>query len=408
MGSTQPEIPTLPEGAARLRVAPSRYVYRTPLKRAAAAALDAAGDLALASRPWPVDWARVDRVAVLRLDHLGDLLHALPALRRLRRALPHASLDLWTGPWGAGLAALFADAGAVRVAEAPWFGRPRREGWPWPEIRALADGLRSGAYGAAFELRGELRHLLALARSGVPVRAGQAVTAGGFLLTHPARFISGLHEQDQSLSLLDQAGVPAAAQGSEPYLRIPAPARERARALARQLKLGPSPLLVQAASGTQAKRWPAESWAAVLRGLPRGLPVALLGSEDEASEMRAIARAAGRPVAVAAGRLDLAALAALLGTARLLLSVDSGPAHLAAVQGTPVLSLFSGTNEPARWAPRGPRVRVLRAGGFPCAPCELTDCPYSNACMRAISPREVLDAAAAMLAQARPTKRDRA
>jgi ADP-heptose:LPS heptosyltransferase len=373
---------------------PSPYVYRSVWKRAAAGALDRAGGLLLAKPPSAVDWPAVERVAVLRLDHLGDLIHALPALRRLRRALPKARLDLWVGPWGQGLAELFRDVDAVHVSAASWFRRPRRRDWPWSDILALASGLRAQAYGAAFDLRGELRHHLALYGSGIPVRAGQALTAGRFLLTHAALWKPGLHEQEQSLSLLDQAGVPAAGQGREPYLSIPAAARREADALCRSQRLGAAPVLVQAASGTRAKRWPQESWVRVLAGLPQGLPLALLGTREEASEMRAIAAAARRPVAVLAGRLSLASLAALLGRARLLLSVDSGPAHLAAVQGTPVLALYSGTNEAAQWAPRGARVRVLRAGGIPCAPCELADCPFDNACMRALD-------AGLVLAQAR-------
>lgn len=376
---------------------PSPYVYRSAWKRAAAAALDRAGDALIARRPLAADWGGMGRVAVLRLDHLGDLLHALPALRRLRRALPKASLDLWVGPWGRELAALFSDIDAVRETPASWFERPSRQAWPWADVLSLAAGLRQGRYGAAFDLRGDLRHHLALWMAGIPLRAGQALSAGRFLLSHPARWVPGLHEQEQNLSLLDQAGVPASGQGSAGYLKLPPSAIREADALCRALRLGPAPVLVQAASGTQAKRWPKESWAKLLAGIPKARPLALLGMQSEAAEMNAIAALAGRPVAVAAGRLSLASLAALLARARLLISVDSGPAHLAAVQGTPVLALFSGTNEASQWAPRGAKVRVLRARGIPCAPCELVSCPFDNACMRALDPRQVLGEALRML-----------
>lgn len=388
----------LPPEAARLRVErPAPYVYRSRLKRAAAGALDAAGDAFLARRPKAVDWNQVKRAAVLRLDHLGDLVLALPALRRLKSALPHAALDLWVGPWGKDLADLFTDVDAVHVSPAPWFKRPQREAWPLGSIQSLAQGLRAGNYDAAFELRGDLRHHLALWLSGIGVRAGQAVTAGRFLLSHPARWMPGVHEQDQSLSLMDQAGVPAAGQGSGPYLTLSGDARREAAALCRSLKLGASPVLVQAGGGAPSRLWTPESWAAVLQGLPRSVPVALLGSEEERADMRAIADRVKRPVAVAAGRLKMATLAALLGQARLVLSVNSGPAHLAAIQGTPVLAVFSAANEAARWAPRGRRVRVLAARDFPCSPCERTVCPYDNACMRAVSPQSVLLEARRML-----------
>jgi len=368
---------------------PAPYVYRSALSRVAAGALDAVGDLLLGGNAVSVDWKKVERVAVLRLDHLGDLLHALPALRRLKRSLPQARLDLWVGPWGLELAGLFADVDQVHVAEADWFKRPGRVGWPWSQIWGLGRALKAKGYGAAFELRGDLRHHLALYRTGIPVRAGQALTAGRSLLTHPAVWHSHLHEQEQNLSLLDQAGVPAAGQGKTPYLRRDAVGEREAARVAASLKLRGRLVMIQAASGTAAKRWPAACWAAVMRGLPKGVTPVLLGAASELAEMQGIARLVKRPVAVASGRLSLRGLAAFLRRADLLLSVDSGPVHLAAVQGVSVLALYSGTNRAEQWAPRGPKVRVLRAAGFPCSPCELSTCPFENACMRAISPASV-------------------
>src|SRR5206468_1093088 len=98
--------------------------------RTAATFVDAVGDLLLAPKATPVHWTAMKRLAVLRLDHLGDLLQTLPALRRLKRALPWVELDLWVGPWGEELAGLFADVDAVQVTPASWFQRPRTTRWP--------------------------------------------------------------------------------------------------------------------------------------------------------------------------------------------------------------------------------------------------------------------------------------
>jgi ADP-heptose:LPS heptosyltransferase len=76
----------------------------------------------------------------------------------------------------------------------------------------------------------------------------------------------------------------------------------------------------------------------------------------------------------------------------MLASVDSGPAHLAAAVGTPVLGLYSGTNLASQWGVRGKRSRILRAA-TPCSPCELTACPYGNECMRRLSVGQALAAA---------------
>jgi ADP-heptose:LPS heptosyltransferase len=388
----------LPGDAALRRVPlPAPYVYRSALKRGLARALDFGGAL-LWPRSRPRSLADGARIAVLRLDHLGDLCHALPALRALKRSLPRASVDLWVGPWGRDLAGLFADVDRVQVAEADWFRRPHRVEWPWGQIRGLGRALKAQRYDAVIDLRGDLRHHIAAALSAAPIRIGQTLTAGAFLLTHPGRWRPELHEQEQSLRLWQDAGLAfSAPAGKAPYLRLPAAALREAAALLRDLKAGPSPIMIQAACGTLAKRWDPRHWRSVIAGLPAKRTVILLGSAQERPEMLALARGLKRPVAQAAGRLGLPGLAALVGRAGLLISVDSGPAHLAAVQGRPVLSLFSGTNRAEQWAPRGPKVKVLRASGFPCSPCELSECPYGNACMNALAPAEVLKEALRML-----------
>jgi ADP-heptose:LPS heptosyltransferase len=93
----------------------------------------------------------------------------------------------------------------------------------------------------------------------------------------------------------------------------------------------------------------------------------------------------------------VAALAAFLQRCRLLVSLNSGPAHLAAAMGTPVLSLFSGTDEVGRWAPWGGKVRVIQ-NSVPCSPCNLAVCPFDNQCMRLLGLEEAAEAMREMLA----------
>jgi ADP-heptose:LPS heptosyltransferase len=381
-----------PAAAALRRTQRNGSGLKSPWLRAGLGLMDAVATPFLRGPVRSLDWSKVERVAVLRMDHLGDLLLALPALRRLRQALPKAGLDLWVGPWGEPLAQLFRDVDAVRVTPAPWFRRPC-EGGTWRGVRALAQGLRREGYQASLDLRGDLRHHLAAWMGGVGLRAGHTITGGACWLTHPAQYRPGIHESLQAMAVLDAAGLPSPAPAAGPYLRFPARARAQAQAVARRLGLGTNTVWVQAASAAAAKRWPPQAWAQVLKGLPRGLTPCLLGAAHERGEMEALAvtiRKAGRAVTVATGELDLPGLAALLPRGRAMLSVDSGPAHLAAALGLPVLCLFSGTNLARQWAPAGPRVKVLQAQGIPCSPCQLSDCPYDNACMRAIAPAVAL------------------
>lgn len=391
--------------------------YRRRGQRAAARLIDLAGGACIA--PWlrrgpAVDWASLRRVAVLRLDHLGDVIHALPSLQVLRRALPKAEITLICGPWAAELARLSPAPHRVLCFDAPWFHRPRRESWPWPAIAALGRLLRQEGFDAAFELRGEPRHLLALGLSGIPFRAGQALGPGEFFLQRRARFIPGAHEQAQNLGTLLQAGLPwphapraLDAQGllaAAPYaqLGIPVQALAEARALAKSLKLKPRPLALQTSCGTSAKLWPEESWVRLINSLPAGLAPVILGGPGEESQALALAARCRRKPAVAAGRLSLPGLAALLAGCRAMVSLDSGPAHLAASLGLPTVVLWSGTNQDWQWAPRGPRVALVRAAPPACSPCELAQCPLEHACMAGLAVEDVLASLKAALAMQLP------
>ncbi len=373
------------------------YVYKSALKRRAAGALDRLGDLLLAPRPAAVPWAAVRRVAVLRLDHLGDVLFALPALRALRRALPAAQVDLFVGPWGREAAGLGRAADRLHVFDAPWFWRPRRVEWPWKAIAGLAGELRRGDFDLGIDLRGDLRHGLALWASGIPWRAGHTLTAGRFLLTHPVEARPGLHEVEQNLSLLSGLGLPGGGAGPAlPRVFPPSAAAAEAGRLWKELGLGVRVVAAQAASGAASKLWPEENWARLLDGLPRGFQAVLLGSGPERPAMERLARRCRRRPALATGRLGLGGLAAFLKRCRLLVSLDSGPAHLAAAVGTPVLALYSGTNLLPQWGPRGSRVEAIQKAPA-CSPCELAACPLDNACMRAIGADEALAAVRRML-----------
>jgi ADP-heptose:LPS heptosyltransferase len=401
-----------PAASYRAQPVPPYRAYRGRGQRALARGIDLAGGALCApfmAQGQP-DWGRLRKVAVLRLDHLGDVVHALPSLQALRQALPKAEITLVCGPWAAELASLSPSPHRVLCFDAPWFHRPQRQAWPWAAIAGLGSLLKAQGFDAAFELRGEPRHLLALGLSGIPFRAGQALGPGGFLLHRRARFIEGAHEQAQGLGTLLQAGLPwpkapraldaesllAAAPFAQ--LRIPARALAEARALVKGLKLKPQPLALQISCGTSAKLWPEENWVRFIQRLPRGLQPLILGGPGEEGQALALAKRCGGKPAVAAGRLSLPGLAALLSGCRALVSLDSGPAHLAASLGIPTLVLWSGTNQAWQWAPRGKQVRLVQAKAPACSPCELAQCPLDHACMAGLAVEQALLGLKALLA----------
>jgi ADP-heptose:LPS heptosyltransferase len=375
---------------------PSPYVYRQAWKRALARVLDFLGWLWLAPPSQAIDWKRVKRVAVLRLDHLGDVLHAAPAMTALKKALPRAQLDFFVGPWGREIASLSVPADKLVVVDAPWFERPPRRRGNLKAIFGLGRRLREGNYDLVIELRGEARHMAASWLSGAPLRLGHAMTAGSFFLSHAFAVEHGQHEAERNLSLLRRAGLKIPAGNFRVLLNVPAAAKAEALALAKKLRLPRRFVAVQAPCGSQAKRWMPERWAELIDQLP--MPAVLLGSAAEVPEMKALASLCKKKPKIAAGQLSLGALAAFLEMPQALLSVDSGPAQLAAALGTPLLALYSATNRLAQWGPRAGRKQMtVIQKEVPCGPCELAHCPYQNECMRRIGVGEALRAAKALL-----------
>ncbi len=367
---------------------PGPYAFKSPLKRALVHGMDALGSLLMQPPRKPIDWLFVQRVAVLRLDHLGDVLLTLPALKALREELPRAQIDFITGPWGLEAAKMGGQADRVLVFEAPWFARPARAG-VWGATEALSRLLRAGGYDAVIDFRGDLRHAWAARKAGIPLRIGQALTGGRFLLTHPARYYSNLHEIEQNISLLRQAGLFPRALPSWPVFKAGEEDTRTVEKVKRELGLGENFIVLHPLPATPAKRWMAEKWGQLIDGLPGDFDVVMIGVQTDAAYLEEIQKGCRRKVISAAGLFTLPQLAAFLGQCRLFIGVDSGPAHIAAAVGVPVISLFSGTNRVCQWAPWGSQVTVLQKE-TECSPCELQECPFGNECMRRIEVGEVL------------------
>jgi ADP-heptose:LPS heptosyltransferase len=270
-----------------------------------------------------------ERVVVLRALGLGDLLTAVPALRAVRRARPHARV-LLAAPRA--LAPLALHTGAVDdvVDTAPL---------------APLDLALHGA-DLAVNLHGRGPQSTALLRATRP----RALVSYG-LAAGPV-WRPDEHEVHRWCRLLAESGVPA--DPADLLLGRPAAPAPVERAV-----------LVHPGAAQPSRRWPAQRWADVVRGLvERGADVHLTGGPDEQALAEEVAERAGvGPERVLAGRTDLLALAAAVASARLLVSVDTGVAHLATAFGTPSVVLF-GPTPPALWGPPGdrPQHRVLWAG----------------------------------------------
>ena len=333
------------------------------------------------------------KIALVRLDGIGDVLAALPAAMALKERFPDGNMTLIVRKQVAELIANlpFVD-NVLPVDNHPYAPRTSLI----QSIRLvmrLSRMLKAGDFDVAIDPRGDPRVILALWLARVPVRIGASSAGGGFLLSAAVAYRRDVPETEHNLKV-------AAVLGSEPR--------------ARQIELSPEPALLEAffnrhpdlrnpffvvhpGASMPTKTWPAERFAGAIDLIAerhRLLPV-LVGGEDTLTCSEIIVQSCQHAPFNLVGRANLKELVALLSRAKLFLGNDSGPAQIAARVGVPTVIIFSGTNDVSVWRPPGDNVAVL-SHPVECSPCEQRLCP-SLKCLLGISVEEVVAAVERLL-----------
>lgn len=337
---------------------------------------------------------------MLRLERIGDLLMALPGIADVRAAAPTAQIDLVVGSWNAEVARAVPAVSRVHVLDAPWLTR-EGAGAGVAAMLKTATGWRRRRYDLAINLEPDVRSNALLALSGAGWTAGYRSAGGGALLDQALHYEPREHTTDNACRLVHAvlAGPPAppAAWLTVPDVHV----REAAALLGRR----ESPLVgMHAPGGRLVKQWEPEHFATVARQLVdmRNATIVLTGGPGDTALVGQVKRAlrADRVVDISTAP-SLLTVAAVLQRCDLMITGDTGPMHLAAAVGTPVVAVF-GPSDPRRYAPRGARDRVVRVD-LPCAPCNRIRLPPARCtghvpdCLALITPDRVLGAALSLL-----------
>lgn len=335
------------------------------------------------------------RVLVVKLSSLGDILHVLPAVLAVR-AQTGAEIDWAVHPEFAGIVGTFRCVSRVVLF-------PRRG-----VLRALPGALRelrSERYDLVLDFHGLLKsaivaRLARLAPGGRRIAPSYAREGSPLLFRERAgRLHRDCHAAVQAFDTLDHLGLkrPATTDTTPGDFILPPPP-----AFAAGAPSDSSPLVAIApVSRWPTKNWPAENFARFARLLADAIPgarLAVVGGPSDRDAGDAIAAAIPGRIANLCGETSIPQTMALLAKCRLLVSNDSGPVHMAAAVGTRCLVLF-GPTRPGWTGPLGEGHRILSAS-LPCQPCLKRRCRRGDhACMAAIPPEAVRDAALAMLAE---------
>jgi ADP-heptose:LPS heptosyltransferase len=333
-------------------------------------------------------WRDVKNLLCVRLDSLGDVLMTTPAVRALRETFG-CRLTLLTSPAGAALDGLLPEADEVLVWRAPWM-----KGTPAGDDLAFLDKLRGFDAAAIFTVYSQsalpAAYLCRLA--GIPRRLAHSRENPYHLLTDwvpdPEPGSTVRHEVRRQLDLV--AAVGGRTHDERLSFRVPSLARERVAAL--EL---PSPLVVvHPGASAASRRYPPESYARALELL--GCEVVFTGDAAERDLVEGVRAIMGVRSRSLAGQLSLAELGALIEAADLVICNNTGPAHIAAAVGTPVVDLYALTNP--QHTPWQVESRVL-FHDVPCRNCYKSVCPTGgHECLRGVPPERVAAAARELLA----------
>jgi len=362
-------------------------------------------------------------ILLIKLSAVGDVVHTIPVLHKLRRRYPKARLDwLVTPAIGELLRHHPAITNIIEFARDEWTTPWRLA--PFASYARLARQLRAANYDLVVDMHGQFRTALLTLATGAPARIGfdrprasvwdasprkfpdqarrhawQGAREGSWLAYthHIAVPTLDLHAVDRYLNVGPILGLE---QGAADFsFPIPQAASLRVEALLRRHGIGGADLLVLA-PGTlwETKRWGNAKFAEVARHfMATGFAVALIGSDRERGDCAEVARLAPGAINFA-GETKLSELAALIYRSTVNVTNDSGPMHLAVALERPVVSIF-GPTDPVWIGPYRRTDAVLQAD-LPCSPCylrQLSRCRHGHACMDEVSAAAVIGRVESML-----------
>lgn len=337
------------------------------------------------------------RVLAVRLDSDGDVLLTGPAVRAL--AATYDEVDLLVSREGAQAAALLPGVAETLRFEAPWSGAEPPAVSREAVLDLVAD-LAARRYRLAVVFtsfhQSPLPMALLARLAGIPRVVATSEDYPGSLLDVRHRRPPGLHEVDAALDLAAQAGARLPDDDAGLLaVRRPLPAAPAGDG-ARTVVLHPG-----ASVPARAPR-PQDARAYAARLADDGWDVVVTGA---ASERGLTAYVAGDRATDLGGRTDLDELAAVLEAAACVVVGNTGPAHLAAAVGTPVVSLFAPVVPGDRWAPYGVPHLLLGDQAAPCRDTRARTCPVpGHPCLAGVTPDQVADAVARLTHRPAPAR----
>jgi lipopolysaccharide heptosyltransferase II len=345
-------------------------------------------------------WAEARRILCIRLDSLGDVLMTEPAIRAIKGSGPDREITLLTSPAGSAAAGLITEVDFLLTYTAPWM-KSQKPATDATSFQAMVKILREARFDAAVIFtvysQNPLPSAMMCYLAEIPLRLAHCHENPYQLLTdwirdpEPQEILR--HEVRRQLDLV--AAVGCRSNHEKLVVQISQEARQYVRKVLQSLHIGSADpwILIHPGASAASRRYPAEHFVRVVRRLveDHGFQIVLTGTEDEQDLVETIQSEIRSGVHTLVDQFDLQGFAALIEAAPLVISNNTGPVHIAAAVGTPVVVLYALTNP--QHTPWHVPNRVLYHD-TDCKYCYKSVCPEKHHnCLRLVQPEEVVEAA---------------
>lgn len=349
------------------------------------------------------DWLKSKKLLCIRLDNLGDVIMTTPAIRALKESIPGVSLTLLTSQSGAQAAALIPQLDDVVIYDAPWMKAtsPRRNSTAdWKLIERLRRSLFDGALIFTVFSQNPLPAALTAFLADIPLRIAYSRENPYQLLTDWIKETDSVqqmrHEVRRQLDMVAAIGCSV----QDERLGLQVQEKDQLTAIHKLREAGVNLshpwVVIHPGSTAPSRRYAPQGFAEIAARLimEDGMQVVFTGDCDEAILVESIQQMTTRSFSLA-GQLTLGEMAALLQISPLLISNNTGPMHIAAAVGTPVVALYALTNP--QHTPWQVPSRVLNHD-VPCKNCFKSICPEGHHnCLQLVKPDRVVQSARDLL-----------
>ncbi|MEW6407149.1 MAG: glycosyltransferase family 9 protein [Patescibacteria group bacterium] len=320
----------------------------------------------------------IKNILIIRLDHTGDVVFSTSIPQNLKNHYNHSKITFLVSHSTRDIVINNPFVDEIICYDAPWFTNSTQN---FKNILMLIKKLRAYKFDLGIDLRGDFRHILIMALSGIQYKVGYGITGGGFFLEKEVKYRQNVHTAEHNYDILNALGIDVIVRKPQIYTNQNKPSN--------LLEFEHS-IIVHPYANYSSKNWLDERFARLIDTLSEnyGRKVILVGSDKDISRIDNLKKLCNSKPINIAGKTLLTTLFEICKKSKLFVGVDSGPAHIAAATGIPTFVLFSSTNKSSEWKPIGDKVYTIEKD-IDCQNCQKLNCTH-NTCMELISVEDVL------------------